>query len=62
MNPTMTIDERAAYMMRVATDKTSGVVRGWKVGGEPEVQAAIALHNQREFERCKAAALAMLKL
>lgn len=58
----MTTTERLGFEARVVVEKDVPLVRGWKVGGEPEVQSAIALYNQKEYERCKQAALALIKI
>lgn len=61
-NPSMSRTERAGFELSVAFSKENPFVRGWETGNDPEVQARIESYNQRERERCKAAALALLDL
>lgn len=60
--PQMTFVENAAFQLSVAMEKESAVVRGWNAGSDPDVLAAVGAYNDRERARCKAAALASLKL
>lgn len=60
--PQMTFIEKLAFNASVALEKDSALIRGWEAGNDPDVKAAVAAYNDREKARCKAAALASLKL
>lgn len=59
---TMSVAERIAFEASVALVKDTALARGWKVGSSPNVKAKIEAYNQREYERCEAAALALLEV
>ena len=61
-NATMTRAERIGFEARVALEKDNALMRGWKVAEAEEIKAAVAAYNEREYNRCKEAALALLNI